>query len=336
MKLRQLLSYALFLFALFLNTSLSTPGLTSQEKSNQSKISAAEDKALRAVAAAPDINAKFAAAEEFLKKFPKSTSRQQVAEYLVDQILGVTEPNQQLALAQRFSTVFTGGTEANAVKPVLIDAFLRLNRPDEAFSTGASHLANNPDDMRVLSVLAIAGTEQAKKGNSKYLAVSRQYGAKAIELFESDKKPANVSDTFWAKQKTLLPQLYQEMAVISLLEHKPAEAQTNLEKAAKLNPADPFTYVLLGSIANEEYQKLALAYKTMPNGKEKDDLLPKVTVLLDKVIDQYAHAVGLAEGKPQYQQLHDQMLQDLESYYKYRHNDSTEGLQKLIAGYKLP
>jgi hypothetical protein len=259
-----------------------------------------------------------------------------VAEYIVDQILGVAEPNQQLALVQKFQTVFTEKAEASAIKPALIDAYLHLNRLDEAFSTGASELASNGEDIQVLVVLAIAGVEQAKNRNPKYMTASQQYGAKAIELLEADKKPANMDAGLWGKQKAMLPHLYQELAVVSLIQQNPTDARVKLEKALKLNPGDPFTYVLLGSITNDEYQTLAQTFKSMPDGKAKEETLQKANALLDKVIDQYAHGVGLAEGKPQYQQLHDQLLLDLTSYYKYRHKNSSDGLQQLIDSYKTP
>ena len=336
MKTRSFLSRALLLgsLVLMLHTFVTARALTSQD--NKTKISDAEAKAVQAVEAAPDINAKLAAAEEFVKKYPKSNARQHVTEYVVDQILGLAEPNQQLALVQKFQTVFTEKAEANAVKPALVDAYLHLNRIDEAFASGASHLADNGEDIQVLVVLAIAGVEQAKNRNPKYMTASQQYGAKAIELLEGDKKPANMNAALWGKQKAMLPSLYQEMAVISLIQQNPTDAQAKLEKSMKLNPGDPFTYVLLGSITNDEYQKVAQTFKSMPDGKAKDEMLQKANALLDKVIDHYAHAVGLAEGKPQYQQLHDQLLLDLGSYYRYRHSNSSDGLQKLIDSYKTP
>jgi hypothetical protein len=55
---------------------------------------------------------------------------------------------------------------------------------------------------------------------------------------------------------------------------------------------------------------------------------------MDEVIEMWAQAVGLAEGEALYQQLHDQLIQDLQAYYKYRHGGSTDGLQQLIGKYK--
>jgi hypothetical protein len=134
----------------------------------------------------------------------------------------------------------------------------------------------------------------------------------------------------------LLPTIYQQMAVMSLVEQKPAEAQTSLEKAIKLNPSDPFNHALLGSIANSEYQSLAQTVQSLPSGKSKDEMLQKVNTQLDKVIEHYARTVALAAGKTQYEPLANQVMQDLTAYYKYRHNNSAEGLQKYIDGYKVP
>lgn len=336
MKIRSFLSltFVLCSLALVLNGSANARVLSSQD--NKTKVPEAEAKAVAAVEAAPDINAKIAAADEFVKKYPKSTSRRHVAEYIVDQILAIKDPAEKLALAQKFPTVFTDNAEADWIKPALIDAYIQLGKFEEGFTTGATHLAKKGDDISVLINLTITGIEQAKKQNPKYVNASRQYGTKAIELFETNKKPVDMDDAVWESQKKLIPQVYQEMAVLSLMEQKPTEAQVKLEKAAKLNPADPFNYMLLGSITNDEYQKLAVNYKSMPAGKEKEDMLAKINAMLDKVIDQYARGVGLSEGKPQYQQFHDQLLQDLASYYRYRHNNSSDGLQQLIDSYKQP
>jgi hypothetical protein len=338
MKIRPFLSRRFFLCAIVLITNAVAMSRASvlQTKPDQPKISAAEAAAVKALEAAVDIDAKFVAAADFVKKYPKSNARQHLAEYLADQIFGAKDPSEQLAQAQKFATIFTQPGELNSVKPVLIDAYVKLKGFDEAFSTGASYLAGNSDDLFVLTELALAGTEQAKQQNPKFVAVSKQYGAKAIELIEADKKPANMQDAFWVTQKAMLPQLYQEMAVISLMEQKVPEAQAKLAKAVQLNPTDPINYVLLSTIKNEEYQKAALTYRDLPPGKAKDDQLQKATALIDQVIDLYAHAAGLSEGKPKYQTMHGQVLEDLQTYYKYRHQNSTEGLQKLIDGYKLP
>lgn len=300
------------------------------------KVSEAESKAAKAVEATTDINARMVAAAAFVKKYPNSSLRQHLVDQIADQVYAEKDANQRLTLAQKAMTVFTANAERGTFEPAVIDAYIKLGKFDEAFAEGAAFLAKNPDNIQILVNLAITGVEQAKVRNPKFLLQSRQYALKAIELIEADKKPADLGAVVWDKFKGTLGQLYQEMAIISLMQQDLSDAQGKLEKAVKLNPADPFNYVLLASIVNDDYQKTAEAYKKMVDGKAKDDMRAKVTQLMDKVIDLYAHAVALSEGKAGYEKLHDQSLEDMTPYYKYRHQNSTEGLQKLIDGYKLP
>jgi tetratricopeptide (TPR) repeat protein len=307
-------------------------GVPAQDKT---RVSDAETKAEKAVEAAGNANEKMTAADAFLKKYPKSSLRQHVGDLIADQVFAEKDANQRLALAQRALTIFTAESEVAMFKAALIDAYATLTRFDEAFAEGATFLAKNPENVQILVNLAIAGTEQAKQGNTKYVPPSRLYGMKAIELLEADKKPADMDAGVWDKFKRTLPQLYQEMAIISLMQQNSSDALGQLEKAVKLNAADPFNY-LLASVANDDYQKVAESYKNMPDSKAKDDLLVKVNQLMDKVIDLYAHAAALSEGKAGYEKLHDQTLLDMTPYYKFRHKNSTDGMQKLIDGYKLP
>ncbi len=338
MKTRSLLSHAILLcsLVLVLNTSITASALTWQDKTSTIKVPDAEAKAAKAVEAAKDVDAKFAAAEGFLKKYPTSKARPQVAGYIVNLVYGVTEPNQRLALAQKYLALFTEPTEATMGRPALIDSYVMLKRYDEAFDNGATYLVSNPEEVQILVLLAVTGAEQVRNQNGKYIKASRQYGAKAIELIEADKKPASMDSGSWVKQKARLPELYQQMGVMALVEQNTTEAEANLEKAAKLNPAEPFNYAMLGAITNNNYQTVALNVRSMPDSKSKDEMVQKANTLLDKVIEQYARAVALSTGKPEYQTLHDQVLLDLTAYYKYRHKNSDEGMQKYIDGFKLP
>ena len=312
--------------------AIAVPGTLSAQEDK--KLSEGESKALTAIQSAPDAAAKLAAAREYVKKYPKSTNRAEVSGYLAGQIDQVRDGAQKLALAETYQQIFNTEQEQETIRPVILDAYFDAKRTDDAFALAATILAKQPENVFILSRMMIAGTDEAKRNNAKYVATSQQYGLKAIELIEANKKPADVTDAAWEKQKSYLPVLYQNTAILALMTGKSAEASTRLEKAIALDPSEAFNYVLLGSIANEEYQKLATAQRSMPAGPEKAETLKKATATLDKVIDLYAHAVAASEGKPQYQQIHDQVMQDLTPYYKYRHNQSTEGLQQLIDKYK--
>jgi hypothetical protein len=308
--------------------------LTQQQE--KPPVSEAETKAVAAINSAPDATAKLAAAGEFLKKYPKSSYHLEVAAHVAGEISEVADPTQKLKLAEDFQKVFKEEDDLEFIQLVVLDAMLAQKRIDDAFSQAASFLAKRPDNVAVMAHLALAGAEEAKKQNGKYVPVSLQYGLKSIELIEANKKPANVIEARWERQKAMLPLLYLNMGILSLVNSNPAEAKARFEKASALNPAEPTSYALLGQVVDEEYQQLAQTYRTMPAGTEKQETLKKATALMDKAIDLYARALGASAGKAELKQFEDEILQSVTPYYKYRHNGSSDGLQQLIDKYKTP
>lgn len=298
------------------------------------KLSEEEAKAVSTINTAPDARGKLTAATEFFKKYPKSEARKQIAEYVANQIAQVADAPTKLTLAEEFQKVFSAAEEVDLIRPALVDAYVKSNRIDDAFSTGSALLVKNPEDVFVLVLLTFAGTEEAKKRNPKFVTQSLQYGEKAIELIEADKKPATIDATTWGTYKGMLAQLYQQSGALLLISGKQPEAKSKLEKAIEADPKEPSSYVLLGYVINDEYINLATKYKAMPEGPDKEATLKTVEGMMDKMIDLYARAVGLATGRPEYQSLVQQVMPDLTSYYKYRHNQSVEGLQQLIDKYK--
>jgi hypothetical protein len=138
----------------------------------------------------------------------------------------------------------------------------------------------------------------------------------------------------WAQHKLALPQLYQQTAIFYLVSGNTKEAKDRLLKVTTLSPKDPYPYALLGFIINDEYVKQVPAFKAMPEGTAKEAERKRLEGTLDNIIDVYAHVAALATGRPEYQELMQQVVPDLTSYYKYRHQQSTEGLQQLIDKYK--
>lgn len=286
--------------------------------------------------AAPDAAAKLKAAAELIKKHPKTALRPGVASNLAGEIGRVADASQKISLAQEYQKIFTEPSEQDLILPVLIDGYGDANRPDEAFSTAATLLARQPDSVRTLVRLTQIGTEQAKKRNGKFVADSLKYGAKAIELIEGNKRPADMDDAGWDQFKAVLPGLYQSMGILRVVSGDHAGAKASLLKAAELALNDAFNYLLLAGILNDEYQNEAKIYQGMPDGQAKRDALPKIMAMLDAVIDSYAHMIALSEGNAPLQAMRQQYLQDIEAYYKYRHNNSTAGMQQLIDKYKVP
>lgn len=337
MRIRSSVLTSVIILALAATFSTRGQGRGGEGRMGGQNMSPEEQNLAKAIMSAPDAAAKLKAAAELIKKYPKTTVRPRVAQAVLEQIRGVSDATQKANLAQEYQKVFDQPAEQEMIIAVLIEASSAANQPDQAFAKGSEFLAHNPDALNVLVSLMSVGTDQAKKQNPKFVAQSLQYGAHAIELIEADKKPASMDDAAWKDYKsTLLPSVYQSMGLLNLVKGDQAEAKARFMKASELSPQDAFNYVMLAGIINDEYQNQARRYQAAPAGKAKDDELKKAQGLLDSVIDAYAHAIAVSEGKANMQQVRTQYLQDLEAYYKYRHNNSTEGMQQLIDKYKAP
>ena len=302
----------------------------------QPKVSPDEQKAAQAIDAAPDAAGKAKAADDFVKKYPKSSLRPMVAQKIVDQIHELTDGQQKITMAQQFKSVFNSPAEEELIMPVLVVGYAEAKQHDEAFSTGATYLAQHPDAVGILVELMTIATDQAKQKNVKFVGQGEQYGTHAIELIEGNKKPASMNDATWKEYRDLLPRMYTSMAILGMVKGDRAATQTRLTKAAALDPKDPFNYLLLSGSLNDDYQDGAKRYQAMKDGPEKTAELEKVKANLDRVIDAYAHFIALSEGNAQLATVREQELQDLEKYYKYRHDGKTDGMQELINKYKAP
>ena len=298
-------------------------------------ISKDEQSLAQKITSAPDAAAKLKAAGELIKKYPKTALRGQVAQEIADRITDVQDATQKLALAQEFQTIFNDPADEEFVAPVVIDAYADANQLDQAFTKGAEFLSRHPDSLRVLVTLLSIGTEQAKKQNAKFIDQSIRYGSQAITLAEANNKPASFDDASWQQYKTVtLPSLYQSVGLLYMMKGAKSEAKAYYTKAAQSAPSDPFNFVMIAALLNEEYQAAAKAYQAMAAGAAKEAQLKKVEALLDTVIDAYAHAIALSEASAPLAQVRQQYLEDLQNYYKYRHNNSTDGMQQLIDKYK--
>lgn len=307
----------------------------SKDQPKQTAVSKGEQEAFAKIQSAPDVPAKVAAAGEFVKKYPKSLQRTEAVTYVAREAEKLQDGTQRITQLENILNVFKEPSYTEVVMPILIDAYIKEKRPDDAFRVAAIYLGKDPNDVAVLTAVVIEGAEQAKNRNAKFVAQSQQYGAKAIEFIEAGKKPEKFDDAKWGEYQTKwLPIIYQTLGMLALMTGNKADAKAKLDKSVSLNSGDPFTYVLIGTMLNEDYEQLAKEYKSASAGPLKDAMLKQAHAKMDEVIDNYAHAVGLSEGKPPYKPLHDQMLQDLQSYYAYRHGGSTDGMQQLIDKYK--
>lgn len=301
-----------------------------KEKDKGPKVSDGEAKAAQKIKDAPDAAAKLKAAEEFIKKYPKSTLRPQVLGFVAGQIAETPDAAQKITLAESFMAQFKEPGEGSIITSTLIEAYAAASRFDDAFRLGETHLAATPDDVYALTKLALDGIDQAKRNNPKFVEPAQRYAVKAIELIEGGKKPAAMSEESWGVYKTRhLPALYQSLGYVALASNRHAEALPRLQKAAELNKLDPITFFLIGNIKDAEYEAVAKQFQSLSVESAKQEMLPIVHAKMDAVMEMYARVVALTADNAQYKQLHDEARKSLEAYYKFRYK-SADGLQAYI------
>ena len=301
------------------------------------QVSEAEAKAVKAVEAAADGAAALKAADDFVKKHPKSTVRAQVARVAASKVAATQDAATRITQAESLLKIFSAPEEAGVVNSVLIDAYSDAGRMEDAFRIATSPALDKLDNpLAAMITLTIYGENEARKQNMKFAPQSRQLGVRAAELIEADKRPATVDDAVWNDYKvTQLPRIYNALAVMSFVGGDAADAKANLAKAVAAKSAEPSTYILLGSIADKEYQETATAHRAA-TGAAKDELLKKAHQQRDQAIESFAQAIALTEGNAGYDQMRPQLMQALEWHYNNRPGGSPEALKQLIEKYKKP
>lgn len=302
-------------------------------KENAPKISEAEQQALTKIKTASSAADKLKAANEYVKKYAKSPKRTEVANHVAFEIGKVPDHAQRLTLAAEYAKTFNQPAEADLLKPALIESYFGTNKFDEALTESAKYLEKNPNDIFVHTQVAWAAAMQAQKQTAtpKLMQAGTQSAAKAVALMEQDQKPEQVDAEYWQNYRNAwLPRLYQAHGVMLMVGNDKVKAREMLEKAAGIDAYDPPTLMMLVNLSNEEYQELAKRYQT----DRKSDLLNQALAKLDETMDWMARAISATEGNAQYQQLNQQLRDNLKQYYEFRHEGKTEGMNALIEKYK--
>ncbi len=206
----------------------------------------------------------------------------------------------------------------------------------EAFALGKEILADEPENLRVLIDLGYSGYPAMVAKNESFSGDSLNYARKAIQMIESGKAPES-----WAPYKgkeDTLTYLYNAIGHVTL-KSSPSEALSSLIKAAQFDSElkkDPWTYYFIAAAYETgPYTKLSADYKAKFEGKDKSPegelALANIQQVIDRMIDAYARAVAVAGTDSKYQVNKKEWMDNLTTWYKYRHNQSDAGLNEMIA-----
>jgi len=307
-----------------------------QPKQDAPKVSGGERDAAQKIEKAKGAEAKLQQAAAFVKKYPQSPLRGQIAEAIAREIAATTDNQAKGSLAQTFLEIFNLPAEAPLVNASLLNSYINTGQTQDAMTLGTQWLAKHPDDISVMQNLTILASGQAIKGNNAFVAQGRDYGAKAIALLEADKMPAGFDAAKWPDfKRQALVSLYRETGILAFKADDKAAAIPLLEKAVGLNSPDAAIYLLVSDLLNDVYEQTAKA-AMVASAADKPAATQKAEAALDRVIDAYARAIAFTDGKAEFAQANAAFRERLAPYYKYRHKNSTDGMQQLIDKYKKP
>ncbi|MFL6230040.1 MAG: hypothetical protein ACJ741_14810 [Pyrinomonadaceae bacterium] len=224
-----------------------------------------------------------------------------------------------------------------AARKVELARLFKLQNFAEVFRTGRLILADEPDDLKTIIHLAYAGYLASGKGDDSLSAEALDDARRAVRMIESGAKPADWQP--FVDQPDALGYLNfvigeltfkDDAANSALLYRKALGYETTLRRA-------PVIYSRLAAAhVVTEYDPLSKDYEARFAGKEPSDesraALEKIRVVVDHIIDAYARAVAFSASDPKYAAAKRRWSDELTRFYKFRHDDSTEGLDALING----
>jgi len=226
----------------------------------------------------------------------------------------------------------------------------------EVIRIGKEVLAEDPDNLDYLLALVVqirANELFATPPNYAHASEAADFSGHAIRLIEGGKVPAAADPKTPFNKGATLAYLHETMAKVNEGHAKsPDKALASYEKAAELDPANAAYFFHCGRIHNDKYAAAAQAYDA---AQKKADAIPdaektaaepkpevkaavdgakaalaEVNGQADAVIKCWARFLGLTAEKNTWGETRARILQAFTELYKYRHNGSTDGLDKLI------
>ena len=254
--------------------------------------------------------------------------------YLACPASGEVDENQKKIndYLQRFITKYEAADKKNRFHNML---YVDKKYP-EAYALGKELLAAEPDNLKYLVDLGANGYLLPPLKNAALNTEALDYAKRALQAIDSGKTLTEWKP--WPSKEVAVAYLNYTMGTLTL-EKEPTTSIKHLIKLAQFETPlkqSPYTYAYIaGAYETGQYAKMSEDYKTMYAGKEETPesklALANINQIVDRMIDAYARAVALA-GDPKFAAQKTLWNESLTTWYKYRNNNETTGLDQLLAG----
>jgi tetratricopeptide (TPR) repeat protein len=199
------------------------------------------------------------------------------------------DPAAQIEVATDFVTKFPMSKYVGGVYGLLTTAYFNTGKTDEMFATGAKALELDPNNVDVLSLLAMAIPRRVKANTPdgpQQLQKAETYAHHAIDLIPTMEKPATVDDATFEKAKNdKLALCHSGLGLLDINHQKYSDARTELTQAVQLaSTPDVVDYYLLGNADAQDgflhgamaaYEKCAASGPLQTQCKSRQDSVKK-------------------------------------------------------------
>jgi hypothetical protein len=223
-----------------------------------------------------------------------------------------------------------------AARKLELSRLFKLQNFPEVFRTGKLILADEPDHLKTIIHLAYAGYLASGKGDDSFAPDALDYARRAVQMIESGKQPTDWQP--FVDQPDALGYLHFVIGELTFKDDPANSARIFLKALgydSTLRRAPVIYSRLAAAYVVSQYDPLSKDYEARYSGKEATDesraALEKIHGVVDHIIEAYARAVAFSGAEPKYAEAKRRWTDELTRFYKFRHNDSTDGLDALIA-----
>ena len=198
----------------------------------------------------------------------KKSNKAEVTAYNAFVAAVTGDPATQIQLGEDFIAKYPQSMYVKGVYAVLTSTYYSTGNIDKMNSSGAKALEMDPDNVDVLSLLAMVISRRAKlmtPDGPQQLKNAEAYAHHAIELIPNTTKPATVDDATFEKAKNdKLSLSHSALGLIDFTNKKFEDARTEMNLAVKLaSTPDPVDYFILGNADSQAsyYHDAVAAYQ---------------------------------------------------------------------------
>ena len=178
------------------------------------------------------------------------------------------DPAAKIQLGEDFATKFPTSHYLPGIYGVLTNSYFATGDTEKMFATGSKAIQLDPENVDVMSVLAMAIPRRVKANTpdgAQRLQTAEAYAHRVIELIPTMAKPDTVDDATFEKAKNdKLALAHSGLGLIDMNHQKYDDARTELTQAVQLATSpDPVDYYLLGNadVQGSYYKDAVAAYE---------------------------------------------------------------------------